>query len=98
LATKRKLNQETFYQGKDQIEIIQEYKYLGINFYSHSYFEPLSKRRQIASMKALMATLRKEAVVGVTCWELKSYLFKALVLPTFAYGAKIWGGDLKNSL
>ena len=25
----------------------------------------------IASMKVLMGTLRKEAVIGVTCWELK---------------------------
>ena len=44
-----------------------------------------------------MGTSRKEAVVGVTCWELKSHLFNALVLPTFTYGTKIWGGDLKNS-
>ena len=34
-------------------------------------------------MKALMGTLRKEPVVGVTCCELKSHLFKALALPTF---------------
>ena len=48
-------------------------------------------------MKALMGTLRKEAIVGDTCWELKSNLFKALVLPLFTYSIEIWGGDLKNS-
>ena len=48
-------------------------------------------------MKAMMGTLRKEAVVNATCWELKSHLFKALVLPTFTYGIEIWGGNLKNS-
>ena len=42
--------------------------------------------------KALMGTLRKEVVIGATCWELKSHVFKALVLPTFTYGTKIWGG------
>ena len=47
-------------------------------------------------MKALMRTLRKEAVGGVTYWELKSQLVKVLVLPTFTYGTGIWGGDLKN--
>ena len=47
----------------------------------------------IIGMKALMGTSRRETVVGVTCWELKSHLFKALVLPTFTYGTKIWGGD-----
>ena len=44
-----------------------------------------------------MGTLRKEAVVNVTCWELICHLFKVLVLPTVMYGTKIWGGDLKNS-
>jgi hypothetical protein len=40
-------------------------------------------------MKTLMATLRKEAVVGATCWELEVHLLKALVLPTSSFGAKI---------
>ena len=48
-------------------------------------------------MKALMRILRKEIVVGITCWEVKSQLFEASVLPTFTYGTKIWGGNLKDS-
>ena len=50
-------------------------------------------------MKASMGTLRKESIIKVTCWELKSHPFKALVLPTFTYGTKIWGGggDLETS-
>ena len=48
-------------------------------------------------MKALIGTLRKETIVGVTCWELRSHLFKALVLPTFTYGPKIWGVGFKIS-
>ena len=47
-------------------------------------------------MKALMGTLGKEVVGAVTCWELKSHLFEALVFPTFTYGIEIWGGHLKN--
>ncbi len=31
------------------------------------------------------------------CWVLKSHLFKALVLPTFTYGIKIWEGNFENS-
>ena len=42
-CNKRKLNQEAIYLDKDQIEINHEYKYLGIDFYSHGYFEPSSK-------------------------------------------------------
>ena len=64
-CNKRTLNQEAFHLSKNQIEIIHEYKYLGIDFYAHGYFEPSSKKWQIAGMRALMATLRKETVVGV---------------------------------
>lgn len=31
----------------------------------------------------------EEVVVGVTYWEFKSYLFKALMLPAFTYGVVI---------
>ena len=40
---------------------------------------------------------KKEVVVGVTSWELKSHPFKALLLLTFMYGIEIWGSNLKNS-
>ena len=94
---KRKINQEAIYLNKDPIEVTHEYKYLGIDFHSHGYFEPSSKSHRIAGMKAFMGTLRKEAIIGVTCWELKSHLVKALELPTFMYGIEIWGGNLKYS-
>ena len=93
----RKLNQEASYLGQDRIELIHEYKYLGIDFYSHDHFNHQVKRQIIASMKVVMNTLRKEVLIGVTCWEPISNLLKALVLPTFTYSIEIWGGDLKNS-
>ena len=36
-------------------------------------------------MKGLMGTFWKGAVVNITCWDFKSHLFKALVLPTIMY-------------
>ena len=36
-------------------------------------FEPSSKRQRITRMKALMGTLRKEAIVKVTCHELQGF-------------------------
>lgn len=41
---KRKLNQDTFYLNNDQIEVTHEYKYFGIDFYSHGNFEQSSKK------------------------------------------------------
>ena len=35
-------------QDKDQIEINHEHKYLGVDFYSHGYFESSSKRWRMA--------------------------------------------------
>ena len=44
-----------------------------------------------------MVTLSNQVIVRVTCWDLKSHLFKVwwIQLPQ---GTKIWGGDLKTSL
>ena len=47
---KRKLNREAFYVDKDQIEITNEYKHIGIDFYSQGYFEP-SKRQKNHKIK-----------------------------------------------
>jgi hypothetical protein len=95
LATKniwpqqKKIKREAFYVGNDPIEIIHEFKYLGIDFYSHGNFKSSIKRRRIADMKALMGISRKDAIFAITCWELKSHLFKTLVLPSFTYGTRI---------
>ena len=55
------------------------------------------KGKKKVGLKALMGTLRKEAIVRVTCWELKFHLFKALLLPTSTYDTEFWGGDLESS-
>jgi hypothetical protein len=46
-------------------------------------------------MKTPVGSLKEKIIVGVTCWVLKSHLFKALVLPSFTYGIEICGGNLK---
>ena len=60
------LNQETFYLDKDEIEFTHKYTHIRIEFFLHVNFEPSSKKRRMASMKALMGTLRREAVVIFT--------------------------------
>jgi hypothetical protein len=57
---------------KNHIEITYNSKYVEIYFNSHAYFEPLSKRQRMVD--ALIQTLRKETIFGVTCWEVKSHL------------------------
>jgi hypothetical protein len=93
------LHQETFYLDEDQIEITHEYRYFGIDFYSHGYFEPASKRQRMAKYDSLDGHFKgkKKTKVGVVCWELTSHLpTKALVLLTFTYDIGTWGGDLKT--
>ena len=94
VATKGKQTKRLFYLDKDQIE---KYKYLG--YFDIIHMDTLShlvKGKESHGWKPWWA-LWKEIIVGVTCWELKSHFFKALVLPTFTHGTKIWGDDLKNS-
>ena len=58
-----------------------------------------SRRKEKATYckyKSSFGILRKQTVVGVTCWELKFYMFEVLVLPIFTNDIETWGGDLKN--
>lgn len=88
---KSKFNQEGFYLGKYQMELTRDYNHLGFEFHLHGYFEPSSKRWQIACKKVCKAALRKKRNSSSHMWELESHLsiFEALMLPTFTYGAKI---------
>ena len=70
---------------------------LGLIFNHMVTLSHLVNGKRIAGMKALMCKLRKEAVVGVTCWEVKSHLFKALVLLTFTYGTNFFFSHWKVS-
>ena len=60
-CNKRKVNQEAFYLDKDQIEITSRYKYLGIDFYSHGYFEPSSKKQGIVCMKVFGGNFKERS-------------------------------------
>lgn len=80
----REFNQEGYYLRKDQIVLIHEYKYLGMDFYSLEYFEPSNTRRQRnCRYKTSMVTFTKEEIVSYV------NLFNVLVLPTFTCGARM---------
>ena len=53
-------------------------------------------KTKIVGLKAPNGHLKERTTSRATCRELKSYLFKALVLPTSTYGTEIWRGDMKN--
>ena len=43
-CNKRNLHPEVLYPDEDQIKITHEYKFLGIDFYSHNYFNSSSEK------------------------------------------------------
>ena len=43
-CNKKKSNQKALYLDKAQMKITYKYEYLGIDSYSHGYFEPSNKR------------------------------------------------------
>lgn len=51
------------------MEITHGYKYLGIDLYLHGHVE-LSSKMWSCMYENMMGTLRKEAIVGVTCSRL----------------------------
>ena len=71
---------------------------LGIGFYLHGHFRSSSRRQRVASVDVLMGTSRKEAIVGVICWEIKSCIFEAFGAPNFPHMALKFGEvTLENS-
>ena len=56
------------------MEVIHEYNTSGLISTHMSHFELSSKRQRTAGLKALMGTLKEDAIVGVTCWKLKSHM------------------------
>ena len=73
-----------------------ECKYLGIDFCSHGTLSHLAKDEEITSMKVFMGSLRKEAIVRVTCWERNAIYSRLWCFQLSHVARKIWGGHLKT--
>ena len=95
IFSKGKLSHYSFELNNSTLEIVKEFKYLGILFSKNNSF--LATKKQIAEQgsRALYSLLRKSRNMQLPI-DIQIELFNKLVKPILLYGCEVWGfGNLE---
>jgi hypothetical protein len=84
-----------FYGGK--IEVVDSYKYLGMNMSSNWSWAICVKVRMANGFKAFYSMMNKCKLAGLATWKLKKKLFLSLVRPVLLYEVQVWGPSTSKS-
>jgi hypothetical protein len=87
---------DLLYEG-EKIEIVDSYKYLGVNISSNWSWATCVKVRVANGWKAFYSMINKCKLVGLATWKLKKILFASLVRPVLLYGVQVWGPSTSKS-
>ena len=86
----RRNNRDKLYLNEQEIEEVQAFKYLGIEFYKTGTFHKAKKHRYDQAQKAMFSLLKtargQELPIHVVL-----QLFQTMVVPVMLYGCEIWG-------
>jgi exonuclease III len=79
-----------FFYNTETIEIVNKYRYLGVDFYASGRFGKFAES-QLNKVKGV-----SESVIGILGraksdnWDSKMKLYDTVVIPSFLYGAEVW--------
>lgn len=91
-------NNERFYFNEQQIECINQYKYLGIIFSSRLTWSLALKNLASQAEKAVFQLKRFLNTCGGLPIKLSLDLFDKLVVPILLYGSELWGTIERDSI
>ena len=91
-SLKTKVESTTFLFEGSPLEIVKEYKYLGIDFHYKLNWETCRVKRIQAGWKASFLLQNRCRTAELWDWKTKKTLFGLLVMPEFLYGCEVWGG------
>ena len=80
--------------GNDLLSIVDEFKYLGIQFHSSQAFCKAAAARAVSGKRAVHATRRRCIELGLLSPALHIRMFNTMALPVLSYGAEIWSPHL----
>ena len=80
--------------GNDLLSIVDEFKYLGIQFHSSQAFCKAAAARAVSGKRAVHATRRRCTELGLLSPALHIRMFNTMALPVLSYGAEIWSPHL----
>lgn len=95
-SLKQKMQQVCFIFKEKSMEIVEEYKYLGICFYNRiSWMTCITKRIQGGWIVSFL--LQKRCMKAkLWDWEIKKIIFGVLVTLVVLYGCEVWGINMSN--
>ena len=77
------------YEGKD-LEIVQEFKYLGVIFNYNESFVKNRKHVYEQAQRAMFSLLRRSRQLDPPL-DIQLELFDTLIMPILTYGCEVWG-------
>ena len=81
----------------EKIEVVDSYKYLGVNMSSNWSWATCVKVRVANGFKAFYSMMNKCKLARLATWKLKKKLFLSLVRPVLLYGVQVWGPGTSKS-
>jgi len=91
IFSKRKpRNMPKFTFNNDALEIVDDFKYLGVVFKSNSHFNMCKLNLKEQSTKAMFALLSKGRTLQLPV-DIMLEMFEKTVLPIMLYGCEVWG-------
>ena len=80
--------------GNALLSIVDEFKYLGIQFHSSQAFCKAAAARAAPGRRVVHATRRRCTELGLLSPALHMRMFNTMALPVLSYGAEIWSPHL----
>ena len=81
--------------GGDRLEVVSEYKYLGVIFSKGGSFLTMKKHIALQASKAVFSLLKKARSLLLPI-DIQIEIFSKTIKPILLYGCEIWGfGDLR---
>ena len=96
LKTQSKGNFIFQYERKD-LEIVQEFKYLGVIFNYNGSFVKNRKHVYEQAQRAMFNLWRRSRQLDLPL-DIQLELFDTLIMPILTYGCKVWGFENRNIL
>ena len=87
---KIKTSRFNFLYDEQKIEIVETYKYLGINFNASGSFKTALENLKSQASRAMFSLISKSRRLSLPI-DIQLQLFDSTVLPIMLYGCEIWG-------
>ena len=83
--------------GDKQVEVTEDYVYLGVTFNYNGSFRKAMEKQIMQARKAMYSLLQKARILKLP-FDIVFELYEQCVIPVLLYGSEIWGFENLNSL